>query len=405
MPLKKKTRILVTYSWCRTAYNVAESLDRAGYEVYTCDPSPWSMGRFSRHARGFDRVASPFKESERFIRDLLRIIAARGIDILLPVHEDALVIANARDAFPRDLNVICPPAADLSRAMDKNEIIAVATRAGVRVPLHASPGGEDEAAAFSRKCGFPVVVKTRRGNSGKGVFLAAGEDEVRTVFRSLSERYRLGPGSLPVIQEFVDGDLYGSCFLAKDGEVKACFLEKYLRWKEGKFGTSVLREPCQWPLLADYTRRMARALRWTGVGHFDFVAPRDRSFACLIEMNPRFWGALRLAIRNGYDFPLGLVTMAESGEPAPAAFVPREKPIRSLWILGELIAGVAEFRRGKILGPFRSLGRILLPAKRTAFDDFRWLDPLPFFSEMVHYGRSYFRSGCNINPIDEEMMR
>jgi len=31
--------------------------------------------------------------------------------------------------------------------------------------------------------------------------------------------------------------------------------------------------------------------------------------AFLIEMNARFWGALNLAVQNGFDFPRGLVTM------------------------------------------------------------------------------------------------
>jgi len=62
-----------------------------------------------------------------------------------------------------------------------------------------------------------------------------------------------------------------------------------LRCKEAGFGTSVLRrEPCEFPLLHDYTQRMAKALNWRGIGHFDFIVDSQLSSAYLIEMNPRF---------------------------------------------------------------------------------------------------------------------
>jgi hypothetical protein len=76
-------------------------------------------------------------------------------------------------------------------------------------------------------------------------------------------------------------------------------------------------------------------------------------------MNPRFWGALNLAVQNGFDFPRGLVTMLTKGEPDSDCFKPLLQPLASLWIVGEIIAGVAEFRTGKGLAPVASAGRIL----------------------------------------------
>ncbi|MEG4632702.1 hypothetical protein QUB56_24440 [Microcoleus sp. AR_TQ3_B6] len=60
-------RILVTYGWCRTAYIAAESICRAGFEVYACGSTALSMVRVSRLVRGFDRVPDPFKEPEQLV--------------------------------------------------------------------------------------------------------------------------------------------------------------------------------------------------------------------------------------------------------------------------------------------------------------------------------------------------
>ena len=60
-------RILVTYEWCRTAYIAAESLCRAGFEVYACGSTALSMVRVSRFVRGCDRVPDPFQEPEQLV--------------------------------------------------------------------------------------------------------------------------------------------------------------------------------------------------------------------------------------------------------------------------------------------------------------------------------------------------
>jgi len=400
-----RRRVLVTYGWCRTAYSAAESLCRAGYDVFGCANSPASMVRFSRFTRGFDRVASPFRFPLRYVEDLVMVVRKRRIDVLLPVHEDALVIARHRDLFPKELIVACPSYEELVRALDKNEIADVALKVGIRVPRKIVPANADEAAESASGLGFPVIVKTRRGNSGKGVRLARSAEETRSAFEDFVDRFDLPPDRAPILQEYIEGDLFGTCFLAKNGELKACFAEKYLRWKDGKSGTSVLREPLEGAVLTEATKKMVRALGWTGIGHFDFVGDLEASRTFLLEMNPRFWGALNLAVGNGYDFPRGLVTMHETGEPEPESFVHRPERVKSLWILGEMIAAFSEFRRGDISALPRSFRRIFCPGEKMIYDDFRLSDPLPFLSEMVHYAMRFAGSGFKINPDEKEMMR
>jgi len=93
-------RILATYGWCRTAYIAAESLCRAGFEVYACGSTALSMVRVSRFVRGFDRVPDPFKEPEQYLTEISAIVKRRNIDVLLPVHEDALAIQTYRELLP-----------------------------------------------------------------------------------------------------------------------------------------------------------------------------------------------------------------------------------------------------------------------------------------------------------------
>ena len=113
----------------------------------------------------------------------------------------------------------------------------------------------------------------------------------------------------------------------------------------------------------------------------------------------------RLAVQNGYDFPLGLITMYEKGEPDPTAFSPKAIPVKSLWIVGEIIAGLQENGRSKTASLLSSLGRILFPGPDVVYDDFRWGDPLAVAAEAGQYLWRFWKSGLSFNPVEGEMMR
>ena len=150
------------------------------------------------------------------------------------------------------------------------------------------------------------------------------------------ETFQLAPEDLPLIQQYLSGTQMGCCFLAVAGEVQASFVERYLRCKQPGFGTSVLRERCSHPEIERLTARLARELQWTGVGHLDFILGEDgRPY--LLEMNPRFWGALSLAMHHGLDFPAALASLALAGKPDPGCFAARSGG-QSLWLAGEMMA-------------------------------------------------------------------
>jgi predicted ATP-grasp superfamily ATP-dependent carboligase len=398
-------RVLVTYGWCRTAYVVAESLAKAGYGVYGCDDSRWNMLSCSRYVRGFDVVSNPFRNPRQFVSDIASVVRKRAIDILLPVHEDVLAVAQFRELLPEDTLVIAPRLEDLLIAIDKGEIIRIAGRAGVPSPRTFEPRTVQEVTLAARELSGPLILKTRRGNSGKGVIFVKSPADAGGLWEDLIRKFRLPAGREPLVQEYLEGDLYGSCFLASEGEIKGLFLEKYLRWKDGKFGTSVLREPSNWELLGEYSRQIVRELRWTGIGHLDFAGKRDENRAWLLEMNPRFWGALNMAVQNGYNFPLGLVSMYQRCDPEVAALSPRMRPRKSLWIVGELMAGLKETRPHHPTALFSSLSRIVFPGPGVVYDDFRWSDPLVAIAEAIQYIRRFWKSGFSFNPAEEGMMR
>jgi protein-tyrosine-phosphatase len=64
--------------------------------------------------------------------------------------------------------------------------------------------------------------------------------------------------------------------------------------------------------MLDATAALVRALSYTGVGMVEFKLAADGAWS-LVEINPRFWGSLPLAVAAGADFPYFLYQMLVEG--------------------------------------------------------------------------------------------
>src|SRR5206468_440676 len=83
---------------------------------------------------------------------------------------------------------------------------------------------------------------------------------------------------------------------------------------------------------------------WHGLAQVQFVVPDD-GVPRMIDLNPRFYGSLALAVASGSDFPALWAALATGRPVAPAA--PRTG-VRYHWLGGDLRRALVE-RRGGLL--------------------------------------------------------
>jgi len=325
--------------------------------------------------------------------------------VVVPTHEDALAIQANRETLPAGTIVAAPLEDSLRQSLDKGLMTTVAVNAGLRVPETYQPTSVNDARDYLEAAQPPVVVKTRRGNSGKGVVIAHSTDEAQTAFLSFVERLGLSDRQLPVIQSFVTGGPCGSCFLAQEGKLVACFAEHYLYCKERGFGTSVVREPIHDPRIVDATERLAAQLGWTGIAHLDFLVDPREGEPVFLEINPRFWGALQMAIANGYDFPKALVDVYTVGGVDSRTFPQSQDNVTGVWALGLAGAVLGEILGGHFGAPVTALRMLSQRRGEIAYDDLSLRDPLPFLAEFCDYGIGFVRSGFSLNPVNLDMLR
>jgi len=157
-----------------------------------------------------------------------------------------------------------------------------------------------------------------------------------------------------------------------NAEPRALFVHKRLREYPLRGGPSTLRESVVRPTVAELGTRLLRALNWYGVAMVEFkVDPRD-GVPKLMEVNPKLWGSLSLAIASGVDFPALLYRLAIEGDIEPV--FDYRVGVRCRFLLGDVLHFLANPDRFRLQPSFFRFGDAA-----THGDIWDWRDPTPAF--------------------------
>jgi len=125
-------------------------------------------------------------------------------------------------------------------------------------------------------------------------------------------------------------------------------------------------------------KRLLDELKWHGVGMVEFRVDQNGEFF-LMEINPRLWGSLALAIDAGVDFPMGLLGIAE-GQTLPSQPGYR-KHYYARNIVDDIPWQLANLRADRMdptlrtRNPFAALAEFSRPLiGRESWDFFDWRD-------------------------------
>ena len=296
------TRVLVTGAGGPAGVAVVRSLqERGDVEVFAADMDGWASGLYLV-GREHRRLVPPGAEPG-FV-DAVRDLCARDrIDVLVAtVDVEMPALARRRDELLAGGTVLAAPsAATLDVAQDK---LALARRCDglVRVPVTTLL--DAEAAAWSWR--FPVIVKPRRGAGSRGVVTVSGAAELRALAAAVTDDSLL-------VQEFLPGEEYSVDVLADaDGRVVAAVPRVRARVDSGvSVGGWTLHEPS----LEKTASAVATAIGLVGVANVQLRRDTEGEPA-LLEVNPRFAGAMPLTRAAGVDLPSLALDLA-LGRPLP----------------------------------------------------------------------------------------
>lgn len=234
----------------------------------------------------------------------------------MPVDQHTFYLfAKHREELEKWSRIPVPDLHVFMQCLDKAKTFQAASAVGVPCPATYVARTREEMANVAHRASFPLVIKPRIGSGSRGVTYVRDSD---LLLREWERIHREQP--YPLVQEYIPpgGDALGvSVIFNGKAEPRGVFVHKRLREYPATGGPSTLRESVSRPDAVDSAIRLLRSIHWFGVAMVEFkVDPRD-GVPKLMEVNPKLWGSISLAIASGVDFPALLYKLAVDGDVGP----------------------------------------------------------------------------------------
>lgn len=305
--------------------------------------------------------------------------------MIFPSSDSALLTLHHHPGAAGGATLAIPNPEAVAGFCDKGATRALAAAHGVPIAAGEVLAPGSEARALGAKLGFPLVLKPR-------VSYALGDAVEKRSARILRTEAALGgaleacAGDGYLAEAFFPGEGVGLSVLARRGVILQSYQHRRLA-QASETGPSTRRvSEAVDPRLLRHVSALAEATALTGVAMFEFRRDPATGDHVLLEVNPRFWGSLPLALAAGVDFPALLYDLLRHDRAAPPARYRIGRIKRDL--LGEydrlarLAEGGARAKAG--FSALAVMAGVLRPA---GWDSWAADDPEPFVRERNQLAR------------------
>ena len=373
----KRCDVILTYCWNRVGYTILKSLHQKGLKVWAADTSKRNICSMSKFCTGSFTYPDPFTEEDAFIQVLKDKVAELGPRVLMPTHDESVVIMRHRDEFPADLIIPYEGEEKLLLLANKAKSTELARKAGVPVP--------EVYKSIDDVKSYPVVFKTVIGNSAKGVFFPKDREELVKLMDEHRDEETL-------LEEWIGGTDYSVDCVRWDGFCKTSVYHALVTKTDGG-GTTTQREIVNMPQLEAAALKLMDAVDFHGVCGLDFRYDAEKNKIAYIETNARFTGGLATPVAAGFDIPWIVYKLATEGkytEPINVRIGTKTK-----WILGDIITLVGRILKFK--WNLSELRRVFSFSGFDAYDDFCKDDKRAILGEFSYYFGKLLKNG-KLNP-------
>lgn len=323
----------------RAALAAVRALTVGGYQAVVSVATRRSVAAASRYAAGSVRL--PRADQPGYAQALGDTMKSHDLLLALPSSDAALLALGG-------------PAAAL---VDKSRLFDLAAEAGIAVPpgrvFESGAALADAAGALS----YPAIAKAVTNDGG-------GFPARR--LETVADAAALAPVTGPLmVQPYQAGELRAVSGVLWDGELFAICHQSCQRLWPPRAGVACAATTIQGD--TDIERALVRLLSGhRGVFQAQFLG----SF--LLDVNPRIYGSLPLALRAGANLPAIAVELAR-GRAMP--LVRARTGVRYRWLEGDVRHILHAARRRQMTA--RQTARALLPVRGAAHSIESVVDPLP----------------------------
>ncbi|NVN86037.1 MAG: hypothetical protein HXX15_08090 [Rhodopseudomonas sp.] len=341
-------RILLSEGSSLSAREAVTALGLAGHRVELVSSDPLCLARFSRFVSRVHPAPPSGSDPDGYLAAVLDVVAARSIDVLLPVHEQAYLFAAARHRLPNTLGVALADFAAFEQVQSKTALARLLTRLDIPQPSTEIVHSPE---TFAAARPFPFFVKAAFGTASSGVWRIDDAAQREELAGELFQRGAFNEGV--VVQTAANGPLERTQAVFDRGRLVACHI--YRQIAAGPGGGDVLKRSMRRPEARASVEKIGAALNWHGALSFDYIVDDASGAPLFFDANPRLVEPMNGWL-SGVDLA-GALLRVSLGEAPPTQHDGREGVVTRLGLMGLMDAARQRGRRGDVLYELSLLAR------------------------------------------------
>ncbi len=349
---KQRPKILLSEGSSLSSREAITALGLAGHRVELVSSNPICLGRFSRFVSRVHRAPASGADPDGYLASVIEIVKAGRIDALIPVHEQAYLLAAARKQLPDDIGIALAEFGAFERVQSKASLADLLTQLEVPQPKTDIVRSANE---FAAERPYPFFVKAAFGTASTGVWRVRDARQRDALLLRLEQHHAFAEGLL--VQAAVTGALERTQAVFDRGRLVASHI--YRQVVEGPGGGDVLKISVVNAAVREIVERIGQALAWHGALSFDYIVDDATKTPHFIDANPRLVEPMN-AWLSGVDLP-GALLRISLGETPPVQPDGRADVLTRLGLMGLLDAARRRGRRRDVL---REVGLLAIGSGR-----------------------------------------
>ncbi len=337
---------IITDGLWRKSLSAVRSLGKAGFDITVFGDSLFTTSYWSAFTTRRLRSSVAKDDAQQFGAALLSYLKSRpttGRPVLLPMEDPTVEwVSTHREIVAQYADFLLPSIEALATAQSKGATAALGVNLKLPTPETFMPGTVEEFTERLYQLASTgtltlYIVKPLNGSGSAGiVYLDAPK---LPDWHMHWKKY-----GMLLIQQRINSSGQGlgvSLLFDIDGECVASFVHARLEQYPNSGGPSTSRISIVSDMLVEQSILLMKELGWRGVAMVEWKVDPVSNVPYLMEINPRFWGSLELAVRAGVDFPL-LYALAARGEKFDPVHNYQEGVICRWLIPGELLRYISQ---------------------------------------------------------------
>jgi predicted ATP-grasp superfamily ATP-dependent carboligase len=267
-------------------------------EIHVLSTNPSAPIRLSRHTSGF-HVCNTGSDDHARVAAIADAAKRTRAQVILPVAIPTIrLVAEHRHELSAVAALPPLPTLALLDIFDDKWLLAQLL-ASENIPHPKTYSLAQDPLDLRRLKGikFPLMVKARTRNAGGGICLCRNPDEVVNFLSKQNDREEF------FLQEFATGQDVDVSVLCQNGEILAYTIQRGLIPSHKPFHPPAAIEFIYDDATLQNVQRLVRAVKWSGIVHFDCIYDPKSRETKILEANPRYWRSLPGSLKAGVNFP------------------------------------------------------------------------------------------------------